>query len=143
MGSAASTDAVQTFDDNRIRMNHKFKFRVTKATHNAANQGIGAGNSVVIAAIPANCLVLGATMTVDTVEDSAALVNVGVAEDGATLVAASNAQVAQSFPGNEAPVWIASATNIHLSTDNACDTLVATVRIAYIELGRDPIEDKA
>lgn len=143
MGSAASTSAVQTFDDNRIRMNRKFKLRVTKATHNAAAQGIGAGNSVVIAQIPANCLLLGAALTVDTVEDSAALVNLGVAEDGATLVAASNAEVLTSYPGNETCVWISSATNIHLSSDNACDTLVATARIAYIDLGKDPLEDKA
>jgi hypothetical protein len=143
MGSAASTDATQVWNDNRVRMNHKSPVRFTQATHNCANQNIGAGNSVVIAAIPASSMVLGTTLTVDTVEDSAAVVNVGVAEDGVTLVAASNAQVAQSFPGNEAPVWIASATNVHLSSDNACDTLVATVRIAYLDMSQTSVEDKA
>lgn len=143
MGSAASTDATQYFDDNKMRMNRKLKFRVTKATHNCANQGIGANNSVVVASIPASALVLGATLTVDTVEDSAAFLAVGVAEDGATLVALSNAQVAQSFPGNESPVWIASATNVHLSANAACDTAVATVRIAYIDLSKDRVEQIA
>lgn len=143
MGSAASTSAVQTFDDNRVKMNRKSKFRVTKATHNCAAQNIGSGNSVVIAQIPASSLVLGAALTVDTIEDSAAFLAVGVAEDGATLVALSNAQVAQSYVSNESGVWIASATNVHLSANAACDTAVATVRIAYIDLSGDRMEQKA
>jgi len=143
MGSAASTSATQLFDDNRVRMNRNNKFRVFKATHNCAAQNIGSGNSVVVASIPASALVLGATLTVDTVEDSAAFLSVGVAEDGATLVALSNAQVAQSYPGNEKPVWIASATNVHLSANAACDTAVATIRIAYIDLAKDRMEQIA
>lgn len=143
MGSAASTSATPAWNDNRVRMNRKNNIRVMKATHNAAVQNIGAGNSVVIAQVPANCMIIGCSLTVDTVEDSAALVNLGVAEDGVTLVAASNAQNAVSYPGNQHMVWIASATNVHLSSDNACNTLVATARIIYMDLSKDRIEQKA
>jgi hypothetical protein len=143
MASTASTSATQTWNDNRVKMNRKGNLRVTKATHNCAAQNIGADNSVVVAQIPASSMIVGATLTIDTVEDSAASVAVGLAEDGATLVALSNAQVATSYAGNDASTWIASATNVHLTPNGACDTMVATVRIAYIDLSKDRIEDKA
>jgi hypothetical protein len=140
MASTASTNAVPKWDDNKIRMNRKFKYRVLKATHNCAAQNIGANNSVVVAQIPAETFILGANLTVDTVEDSSASVALGLAEDGATLVALSNAQAATSYPGNEHSIYVASATNVHMTPNGACDTGVFTARIAMITLSKDRIE---
>jgi len=71
---------------------------------------------------------------VDTVEDSAAVVSLGIAEDGITFVNAANAQVAAVNPSLVSGVWYNAAGNIYLSTDNACDTLVATVVAVYVEM---------
>ena len=137
MGNALSTSATVKFDRNVTRQNKKSKFRVLEFTHNAAVQNIGANNSVFVTGIPAGAFILGATLSVDTVEDSAAFVSVGLAEDSAELVALSNAQVAGHYNGNQSPVYVASASNVHLSANGACDTLVATVRLMYVDTAKD------
>ena len=97
MGSAASTDASPKWNDNRTKMSDKSKYRVIKVSHNCAAQNIGSGNSVVIANIPGPSFILGSAMTLDVVEGANIGLAVGIAEDGATLIANSNTHASSHY----------------------------------------------
>lgn len=110
------------------------QLRVAKVTHNCAANALTAGNAIAMVAIPAGAVVMSASLKVDTVEDSAALISLGVAEDGKTFVADANAQTANLIsPSLVCGYPYSAAGNVYLSTDNACNTLVTTVTVVYIE----------
>jgi hypothetical protein len=110
------------------------QLRVAKVTHNCAANALTAGNAIAMIPIPAGAVVLSASLKVDTVEDSAALISLGVAEDGTTFVSGANAQAANLIsPSLVCGYPYSSAGNVYLSADNACNTLVTTVTVVYIE----------
>lgn len=108
--------------------------RVAKVTHNCAANSLTAGNAIAMVPIPAGAVVLSASLKVDTVEDSAALISLGIAEDGTTFVSGANAQTANLVsPSLVCGYPFNAAGNVYLSADNACNTLVTTVTVVYIE----------
>lgn len=110
------------------------KLRVAKVTHNCAANSLTAGNAIAMVPIPAGAIVMSASLKVDTVEDSVAALSVGIAEDGTTFVSGANAQTANLVsPSLVSGYVFNSAGNIYLSSNAACNTLVATVTVVYIE----------
>jgi len=134
MGVSPTRNGTITYNRGKFKPNDRQALRVAKVTHNCAANGLGAGNAIAMIPIPINATVLSATLKIDTVEDSAAVVSLGIAEDGITFVNAANAQVAAIHPSLVSGVFYNTAGNIFLSTDNACDTLVATVVAVYVEM---------
>lgn len=123
-----------TYNKSKFKPHDRQKLRVAKVTHNCAANSITAGNAVAMVPMPKDSILLSATLQVATVEDSAALASLGYAEDGETFVSNANAQVAAVNPCLVSGYWYNAAGNVYLSVDNACDTMVATVLVTYIEM---------
>jgi hypothetical protein len=123
-----------SYNKAKFKPHDRQKLRIAKVTHNCAANSLTAGNAIAMIPIPAGAVVLAATLKVDTVEDSAAALSVGVAEDGTTFVSGANAQTANLIsPSLVCGYPFASAGNIYLSSNAACNTLVATVTAVYVE----------
>lgn len=122
------------YNKSKFKPHDRQKLRIAKVTHNCAANSLTAGNAIAMIPIPAGAIVLAASLEVDTVEDSASLISLGVAEDGTTFVSSANAQSANLVsPSLVCGYPFTAAGNIYMSTDNACDTLVATVTAVYVE----------
>jgi hypothetical protein len=123
-----------TYNKAKFKPHDRQKVRVAKVTHNCEANSLTAGNAIAMIPIPIGAVVLSASLTVDTVEDSAAVISLGVAEDGTTFVSGANAQTASLVsPSLVCGYPFSAAGNIYLSADNACDTLVVTVTAVYVE----------
>ena len=132
-----------TFNKGKLKPHDRRDLRVAVVSHNATATAIPASNVVNMFTIPAQSIVLGATVDVsDNQANTDIKVGVTADDDYFSAVTALDANGTTITPttvgtGGGQPFYTNAATNVTITAiTNAINSAIITLRIPYIEVKR-------
>ena len=130
-----------SYNKAKFKPHDRQRVRVAACQHNAAATAIPASNVVNMITIPANSIILGATIDVSTVQANTD-VKIGVTADddyfsAVTALDATGTTITPTTVGTGGgqPFHTNAATNVTITAiTNAINAAIVTIRVPYIEL---------
>lgn len=128
-----------SYNKSKFKPHDRQKVRVVKVTHNAAATAIPASNVVNMVTVPADSLIIGADIFVNTLQANTS-VKLGVTADddffqAAVPTTAAGVPVGRTIGTGSGCLYTNAATNVTITAiTNAINAAVVTAYVSYIEM---------